>query len=224
MGSSKMTITTASRREVTGLLAHPVRLPAPAVILIHGYYGLNEFARDYAAALAEEGFVVLAADLYDGVSTSNDDEAAQLRNAVEAEPARAIETLSAWLSFLREDRATTGRCAAAGWSFGGRWAIRMSMALPVDATVTYVGLGRHDRADLARIKGRVLGHFAELDDVVPRNWVNDLKEATHAEVHWYPVGHSFFSPSLADYHAHSAQLAWNRTVAFLRRELDQRAN
>ncbi|MEX2009605.1 MAG: dienelactone hydrolase family protein, partial [Dongiaceae bacterium] len=65
-GLETVTTKTASGKTVTAALAVPATVPAPAVLLIHEWWGLNDQIKAVAAELAADGFVALAVDLYDG--------------------------------------------------------------------------------------------------------------------------------------------------------------
>src|ERR1700752_2219000 len=144
---------TPGGREVASALAVPAKTPAPAVLLIHEWWGLNDEIKTMAAEIAKEGFLALAVDLYDGQVATDPTTAQNLMNGVD--PAKAIETLSVWVSWLKADSRSTGKVATIGWCFGGGCSLNASIANPVDATVIYYG--RVDRSvdDLKALKGPV---------------------------------------------------------------------
>jgi carboxymethylenebutenolidase len=213
-----VTLSTGGGRTVRAALASPAQTPAPGVMLVHEWWGLNDQIKSVAASLADAGYLALAIDLYDGQATAEPDVARSLTQAVE--PEAATDTLASWLRWLKDHDKSTGKLATIGWCFGGGWSLNASLAEPVDATVVYYGNVAKDAATLAALKGPVLGHFATRD-----GWINpemvagferEMRAAGKAhESHWYEADHAFANPTQARYDADDTALAWRRTLAFL---------
>jgi carboxymethylenebutenolidase len=221
-GTETVTLKTASGREVSAALALPAATPAPAVLLIHEWWGLNDQIKTMAAEFAKEGFVALAVDLYDGKMATDPATAEGYMKTVDA--AQATETLAGWIDWLKADPRTTGKIGTVGWCFGGGWSLNASIAAPVDATVIYYGRVDRPAADLAALKGPVLGQFAENDKWINHDLVGGFETEMAAagkplEVHWYTAGHGFANPTGANYDKEDAQAAWARTLAFMRANL-----
>ncbi len=215
-----VTITLSSGTPVKASLALPAKMPAPAVLLIHEWWGLNDQIKAVAAEYAEQGYVALAVDLYDGGSATKPEGAMALMKAVD--PAVATETLVAWIDWLKKSDRTTGKVGTVGWCFGGGWSLNASLATPVDATVIYYGNVAKSADQLASLQSPVLGHFGTLDQNINKTMVDGfeaaMSEAGKADmlaVHWYEANHAFANPSGARYDAEDAKLAWDRTLAFL---------
>lgn len=212
-------VTAGAAGTVRAALALPEAQKAPAVVLIHEWWGLNDQIRSVAADLARAGYVALAVDLFGGkVATDADAARAQIQ-AVKAEEATA--TLVAWINWLRTHERTTGAVATLGWCFGGGWSLNASLATPVDGTVLYYGRVPSDPAVLKTLKGPVLGHFGEKDQSINHAMVDPFAEALKtlghpAEIHWYDADHAFANPTVARYDEADAKLAWERTMAFLK--------
>src|SRR5690348_1819213 len=81
--------------------AVPAKTPAPAVLVVHEWWGLNDQIKAVAAELADNGFLALAIDLFGGKVPANEDEAAQLSQSVGANPDAAIDTLKSWIAWLK---------------------------------------------------------------------------------------------------------------------------
>lgn len=215
-------VTTADGRTEQGALAVPARTPAPAVLLIHQWWGLDDNMKAMAAELAKEGFLAVACDLYEG-KVAKDQQAAQ--SYMQAmEPGKALQTLIAWIGWLKQDRRSTGKVATIGWCMGGGWSLRASLATPVDATVIYYGPVTQPAAELARLKGPVLGQFGAEDPYINPKMVQgfeaEMKKAGKSlEDYSYPASHAFANPTGPSYNPEQAQLAWTRTLAFLRAKL-----
>lgn len=139
-GLEIVSVKTPSGRSVSGVVAVPLTDPAPAVLLIHGISGLTDWVKVFTDQFARDGFLALAVDLFDGRTAKDDAARAVLRNETNSNPAKAAETIAAWIEWLKADRRTNGKVGVVGWSFGARWALEASINTPVEATVVYVGL------------------------------------------------------------------------------------
>lgn len=207
-------ITTAGGHDVAAALGRP----AATVVLIHEWWGLNDQIKAVAATLADAGYLALAVDLYGGGVATTPDAAKALMGAVD--PAVATETLVAWIDWLRGQPDCTGKVGTVGWRFGGGWSLQAGLARPVDATVIYYGNVAKTAAELAPLAGPVQGHFATQDQWINQAMVDGFTQATaaagkSAEIHWYEADHAFANPTGGRYDGADANLAWERTLAFL---------
>ncbi len=221
-GLETVSTTTADGRTEKAALAVPAKTPAPAVLMVHQWWGLNDQMKAMAAELAKEGFLALAIDLYEGNVAADATAAKTYMQALE--PNKATQTLVAWINWLKHDPRSTGKVATVGWCFGGGWSLNASIAAPVDATVIFYGQVTRPAADLAKLKGPVLGHFAEKDKWIDHKMVAgfeaEMKKAGKPLTeYWYPADHAFVDPTGQSYDKESTQLAWGRTLAFLRANL-----
>ena len=111
-----------------------------------------------------------------------------------------------------------------GWCFGGGWAINAAIATPVEATVIYYGRLPQSAKDVQPVKGPVLGHFAEQDKFIDHPMVAGFEKAMKEAgkpltVHWYDADHAFANPTGVNYDSDDAQVAWQRTLEFLKEAL-----
>lgn len=215
----EVTLTTAGGRKVAAALAAPETTPAPAIVLIHEWWGLNDQIKAVAADLAGQGFLALAVDLYAGKSADDREGAQALMQAVD--PEAATDTLVSWLGWLKTHEKATGKVAVMGWCFGGGWALNASIAEPVDATVVYYGRVDKPADQLSKLRGPVLGHFATRDEFIDEAIVGSFEQAMAeagkpVTVYWYEADHAFANPSGGRYDEADAALAWSRTMEFLR--------
>lgn len=218
----EVSLTTIGGRPVRAALASPATKPAPSLLLIHEWWGLNDQIKAVAAECANQGYAALAVDLYQGRAASNPDDAKQLMQSLE--PAAATDTLVSWVDWLRARPEASGAVGTIGWCLGGGWSLNTSIATPVEATVIYYGRVEQPAERLARLKGPVLGHFATRDATINRPMVEgferEMKQAGKSlTVYWYDADHAFANPTGARYDEADAALAWERTLAFLHANL-----
>jgi len=202
--------------------------PFAAVILIHEWNGLVDRIRQTADALAAEGYVALAADVFSGRTGSNPEENMALVQEALADEAGLIENLNAAVRFLRARPDVTGRIGAMGWCFGGGVALSFGLGGENhDATAIFYGRLLDDPARLATLSHEVYGTFAALDSgPSPQQvdaFVAALREADVAhDVHVYDeVDHGFWLhvDQQPDVRTGPALDAWQRLKAYLQRTL-----
>lgn len=222
VGLHDYTINTPQGRRVSGALALPQGVPAPTVVLVHEWWGLNDQIKAVTAQFGSLGYLALAVDLMDGRVATTPGEASALVQAVD--PAAATDTLAGWIEWLRVHDASNRKIGTVGWCFGGGWSLNASIATPVEATVVYYGRVTRTAEDLRKLRGPVLGHFAKYDRFIDSGmvsaWEDEMEKAGSAyTTHWYDADHGFANPTSARYDQADAQLAWDRTLAFFGRHL-----
>lgn len=213
---------TVDGKKITGYFAAPADAPnAPAVVLIHEWWGLNDNIRTMADKLAAEGYRVLAVDLYAGVSAATPDEAMKTMQGAMAKPELLQDNLSQAIAHL--EGLGAAKIGVMGWCFGGAWSLQTGLMAPdkIDAMVIYYGRVETDKTKLASLKMPILGIFAAEDKGIPLDGVKAFESAlvdlgANAEIKIYPgVDHAFANPSGNNYSPEAAQDAWAKTVAFL---------
>lgn len=225
--TTRVSLTTDAGREVSGALALPTNLAeggtAPSILLIHEWWGLNDQIKQVARALADEGYVVLAVDLYDGVVAT--DAATALYQSRNVKSDEAVDTLTSWGKWLRAHEASTDKLGTCGWSFGGGWSLGASLSMTIDATVIYYGDVARSAEELRNLQGPVMGHFGSRDmfankDVVAGFETELTKAGRVATVHWYDADRGFANPALSRYDEENSKIAWDRTLAFFKEYLN----
>jgi len=213
----------------TGYLAVPKgEGPFPALILIHEWNGLSDRVRQVADAFADQGYVALAADLYQGRMGTTRDENMALVNETQANPEAVIANLNAAQRLLRDRADVTGKVGVMGWCFGG--GIALSYALggeQHDATAIFYGSLVDDPAKLASLHHPVYGTFGANDQGIPVDQVNRFAAALDSigidnDIHVYDaVGHGFWLRVDEDRATREAPAtdAWHRLQRFLARTL-----
>jgi carboxymethylenebutenolidase len=221
-GLETVTIKTASGRSVSAALAMPAQTPAGGVMIVHEWWGLNDQIKAVASELAANGFVSLAIDLYDGKVADDPDGAKALMGSIK--DADAIETTTTWIEHLYAMKPVNGKVATLGFCLGGGWSLNASLARPVDATVVYYGRVDKPAAELRKLKGPVLGQFGNQDTFINPAMVDAfaaaMKEANKPhDIYRYDANHAFANPTGQNYDKEDARVAWDRTIAFLKRKL-----
>lgn len=210
--------------DVSGYLAKPMRPGSyPGIVMIHEWWGLNNYIKMTAEELAEEGYVVLAVDLFQGDVTNDPNRAMKLARSVKQE--QASNNLRSAVQYLRQ-KENVSKIASLGWCFGGAQSLKLALSgEQLNATVIYYGNLTSDKKELARIHWPVLGIFGAEDEVVLEKEVNLFKKTLKElkipnDIYIYPgVGHAFANPSNPDYGAKETIDAWNKMLGFLEKNL-----
>ncbi len=198
----------------------------PAVIVIHEWWGLNDWVKEQAQNLAQEGYVALAVDLYRGKSATTRDEAHELSRGLPQD--RGVHDLKAAFDYLaaRPD-VKRDKISSTGWCMGGGYSIQLAVAEPrLAACIINYGSMPTDAAAIARIKAPVLGNFGADDRGIPPAAVHAFEEAMKSagkaiDAKIYDgAGHAFENPNNTHgYRPDAAKDAWERSVAFFRQHL-----
>ncbi len=216
-------------KSTAGYLARPEGDgPFPAVILIHEWNGLAERIKQTADAFAAEGYITLAADLYQGRTGASRDENIALMQQANATPDTIIANLNAAVEYLRNQTPSTGKIATIGWCFGG--GIALSYALggeQHDGTAIFYGRLLDDPEQMQHIEHEIYGTFAEMDGGIPPAQVDAFVAALRTagidnDVHIYDaVKHGFWLHVERDPENNlpAAKDAWQRLKTYLKRVL-----
>jgi len=207
-----------------GYLAEAGQATAPGVVVIQEWWGVQGQIRSVCDRFAEEGFHALAPDLYEGKVIPYHDAAAA------GAALRSLDFKAATAEIVRGAaqrlKSGGGKVGIAGFCMGGTVAILGAVHVPeIDAAVSFYGLAPEDAAAPKDIRVSLQGHFANLDD----HWTPALVDAFEAklraagksfEIHRYDARHAFMNSDRKNvYDEAAAKLAWERCVAFLRRQL-----
>ncbi len=212
---------------VKGILYTPDgKGPFPGIVVIHEWWGLNDWVKEQGSKLAGEGYAALAIDLYRGKVATTPDEAHEIMRGVPED--RAKRDLKAAFQFLAsQPNVKPDRIGAIGWCMGGGYALDLALEEPkLAADVINYGHLATDPAALSKINAPILGLFGALDRGIPPADVKKFGEALDklgkkADITIYPdAGHGFENPNNKEgYRAAAAADAWNKTVNFLARTL-----
>jgi len=198
----------------------------PAIVVIHEWYGLNDWVKEQAGKLADQGYVTLAVDLYRGKVATTPDEAHELMRGLPDD--RALRDLKAAVAYLSSRKDVDAkRIGAVGWCMGGGKAALLAANEPaLRAVAINYGSVPADEASLKNWNAATLGLFGGKDRGIPPESAQKF-EATmkklgkDVDVHIYPeAGHAFENPNnKAGYRADDAADAWKRITEFFAAKL-----
>ena len=194
----------------------------PAVVVIQEWWGLNDHIKDVTNRFAAEGFVALAPDLYHGAVTSEPNEARKL--VMELDQDTAVAEIRSGVDYLLAQEYVAGPTVGiTGFCMGG--GLTLQVALVEDrlgAAVPWYGSPLSPE-QAAQVKAPVLGNYGSLDSGIPASRVKAMVEAMTAAgipndfTIYEGAQHSFFNDTRSSYNPEAAALAWERTLAWLRK-------
>lgn len=207
---------------VQGILYSPEgKGPFPGVIVIHEWWGLNDWVKEQASKLAGEGYEALAIDLYRGKVATTPEEAHEIMRGVPED--RAKRDLDAAFKYLQSRKdIKKNKIGAIGWCMGGGYSLDVALQEPeLAADVINYGHLATDPGALKKINAPILGLFGAQDRGIPPEDVKTFGEALDkmgkkVEIKIYPdAGHAFQNPNNKEgYRPNDAADAWNKITAF----------
>lgn len=211
-----------------GYLATPESGSGPGLIVIQEWWGLVDHIADVTNRFAREGFVALAPDLYGGTTTHDASEASKLMQDLPVE--RAARDLAGAVDYLlSHDAVTSSTVGAVGFCMGGGFVLTLAAQQgdKIGAAAPFYGVPPSDTPDFSRLSAPVLGHYGEQDTGIPTEKVHELatmieqQSGQRPRMEFYPAGHAFLNDAnpLGTYAPEQADIAWRRTVEFLREHL-----
>jgi carboxymethylenebutenolidase len=208
-------------KPASGYLALPAQMNAPGVIVLHAWWGLNQFFKDLCDRLAAEGFAVFAPDLNESRVAKTIDEAKETMSSLDGQ--RKYDVAMAAVDFLRgRPEVRKEPFSLIGFSMGAAWSLALASERPEDVqkAVLFYGAGE---GDFAKTRAEILGHFSDADEWEDIDYVrsmeNDMRNAgMKTDFHIYPqMPHWFFEDDRPEFNRQAAELAWTRTLEFLRK-------
>ena len=204
------------------LYTPPGKGPFPALIVIHEWWGLNDWVKEQASKLSDEGYAALAVDLYRGKLASTPEEAHEIMRGVPED--RAKRDLHAALAFpASQSNDKKDRIGSIGRCMGGGYSLDVALQEPTlaAAVINYSHLATDPDA-LRKIHAPILGIFGAQDKGIPpadvKKFGEDLdKLGKKTDIKIYDdAGHAFENPNNKDgYRPADAADAWKLTVNFL---------
>ena len=200
--------------------------PFPALVVIHEWWGLNDWVKEQASRLADQGYVALAIDVYRGKVATTPEEAHEIMRGVPED--RAGRDLLAATSYLSaQSNVDPKRIGSIGWCMGGGYSLNLAVNDPkLKVAVINYGHLASDDATLKKINAAILGIFGGQDKGIPVADVKKFESQLKAlgktvEIHIFPdAGHAFQNPNNKQgYRADDAAAAWKITTDFLAKYL-----
>jgi carboxymethylenebutenolidase len=205
-------------------LVTPGNGKGPGILAVHAWWGLNQFFIDFCDRLSNEGYVVLAPDLYKGKTATTIEEAKLLRSKLNQQ--RAHSDLLGMVDYLHHlEVVTSNTIGIIGFSLGARFALELSAehVKPINPVVVFYG---NSNIDYSSSQAAYLGHFAEEDEYTALSGIKKLEKNLKTAgrpftYNIYPgTGHWFFEKDqTSSYDEQAALLAWGRTIAFLEQHM-----
>jgi len=227
MAGKWIDIPAADGGKFRGYLTLPASGKGPGIVLCQEIFGINAYVREVADYYAEEGYVVLAPDLFWrmelGVDLGYTD--ADMQKAFgffqKFDVDKGMQDITAAVKALRARPELAGKVGALGFCLGGKLAYLAAARSGVDVAVGYYGVGIEGSLNEPPKCPTVL-HFAEKDKYVPPESVEKIKAAFKdrhdVEIYVYPGQEHAFARTAGDhYDRPSALMAHSRSIAMFRR-------
>lgn len=196
---------------------------APAVLVLHEWWGLTAQIEGTAERFAKEGFVAAAVDLYHGKRTTNPDEAAKLMKALDF--AKAVAEIGAAADVLRKHARGNGKVGLTGFCMGGALTLAAVQKVKLDAAVMFYGLPGAPFDAYTKVTAPIQAHVATNDAWVTPAAAEKVAAAVRKaggsfELHTYDAQHAFMNENRPEvYSAENAGHAWHRAVTFFHQHL-----
>ena len=210
--------------ELNGLNGHlsiPDGNTGKGILMLHAWWGLNDFFKTLVHRFATEGFVAFAPDYYEGKVAKTINEADHLSERIDRE--KIVAKIGKALDYLKNHPSVTGnKIGAMGISLGTLFTIDLARDRSEDigAVILFYGIGD---GQFSNTRVPVQGHFAENDEFEDTETVKKFemlvtKGNRNCEFYTYPgTTHWFFEKDVTDaYQKPAADLAFERTIAFLK--------
>ena len=198
----------------------------PALVVVHEWWGLNDWVKEQARKFAEDGYVALAVDLYRGKVATDSETAHELSRGLPSD--RAVRDMRAAFDYLaaRPD-VDKSKIGSVGWCMGGGYSLALALNEPrLAACVINYGHLVTEPSAIAKISAPILGNFGGQDRGITPDDVHAFEKAAEdagksIDVKIYPdAGHAFENPNnKGGYRAQDAADAWKRMIDFFNQTL-----
>ena len=212
--------------EIKGLFSKPADASGklPGIVVVHENRGLNPYIEDVGRRCAVAGFVSIAPDALTplGGYPGNDDDGRAMQR--KRDRGEMLEDFIAAYNYLKNHPDCNGKIGVVGFCFGGWISNMMAVRIPtLNASVPYYG-SQPSAEDAAKINAPLMLQFAGLDKRVNEGWpaYEEALKANNKEyvAHTYAdVNHGFHNNTTPRYDKESADLSWQRSIAFFKEKL-----
>lgn len=203
--------------------------PAPGIVVIQEWWGLNDQIKGVADKIAAAGYRALVPDLYRGKVALEANEAEHLMTNLNFGDAAGQDVRGA-VQHLKASG--SGKCGVTGFCMGGALTLLSAVNVPeTDACVTWYGYPPLEYIDASKIKSPLMGHWATEDVPFPIANVDELEKKLRGanvtfDFHRYNAKHAFANETadsknlpILKYDPKAAELAWRRTMEFFAKHL-----
>jgi carboxymethylenebutenolidase len=189
--------------------------------VLHAWWGLNDFFKELCDRLAAEGFVAFAPDLNESRVAKTVDDAKGIMSSLDGQ--RKHDVALAAVDFLRgRPEVRKEPFTVIGFSMGAAWSLVLAGERPeeIQKAVLFYGAGE---GDFTKIKAEILGHYSDTDEWEDIDYVRSMESnmrnaGMQTTFHIYSqMPHWFFENDRPEFNPQAAELAWTRTLEFLRR-------
>ena len=216
-------LTAADQHKLGAYRADPTGAPKGGIVVIQEIFGVNQHIRKVCDRFAADGYVAVAPALFDRTQPNFESG----YSPPEIEKARSFIAKPDWDAMLRDTDAaikeikSVGPLAIIGFCMGGSIAFLSAARLSgLSAAVSYYG-GRIVAFADEKPKCPVQMHFGETDQSIPMTDVEIIKQKRpDCEIYVYKgAGHGFHCDERGSYNADASKVAWERTTAFLKKNM-----
>ncbi len=223
--TESVTFPTATQ-PMPGYLARPAGdRPAPAVIVIQEWWGVDEHIKDVTRRFAAEGFAALSPDLYRGDVTNEPDRAGKLMMALNM-PRAADELVYATRWLRSQPFVSASGMGATGFCMGGGLATTLASNSPeIKAAVPFYGVNPEPIEQVRNIQAKMICIYAEHDEWATQEMAETLRAELReygkdAEFITYPgTHHAFFNDTGEAFNREARDDSWRRMLTLFREAL-----
>ena len=235
MSTDELSIITSKGENFSAYLATAKNGCGPGMILVQEIFGVSVSIRETADRFAQAGFTVAAPDLFwrfkpnIQLAYTGPDLEKAFDYYHRFEVNQGVEDIAQTVKTLRHHFACNGQVVVLGFCLGGKLAYLTAAHHTIDAAVAFYGGGIAEHLDVATsIHCPLLLHFGEEDEMIPADQIDAIRAAfdgrTEMNIETYPgVGHAFYNHKRPHYNAKAAELAQQKTLAFLKAALGKKA-
>jgi carboxymethylenebutenolidase len=201
--------------------------PFPAIIVIHEWWGLNDWVKEQASKLADQGYLTLAVDFYRGKVATTRDQAHELSRT---SPGRVVRDARAAFAYLQSrPDVKKDKIGAIGWCWGGGYSLQLAIEEPtLAADVINYGDVSASPDELKKINAPIMGLFGAHDQGITPEDVKKFREeldklGKKGDITIYPdAGHGFQNPvNGAGYKPEDTADAWSKILMFFAQHLQK---
>jgi carboxymethylenebutenolidase len=215
--------------EFRAFVSKPASETAPGIVLLQEEFGINNQIHSMCDLLAEEGYLVVAPDLFARLDRdvdlghSQEDVEKGIALSEKFDTEQGLRDIAVTIAALRTMPGCDGKVGTIGFSLGGTLAVLTAARHDVQCAISYYGVGIERHLDEGKlITSPLVLHFAEEDEFSSPESIATIRRAfsghKNVKTYTYPgVDHAFASPESASYNKPAASIAYSRSFAVLQR-------